>query len=85
MTFEILCDNKNSYSIHVRTRHVDKLSPAIILVRCNRLDARDNLRGSELADVLVSLLKTLPLEDIERLVTTRRELDSCGRAIKGGL
>ena len=59
LTFVATCDNKNSYEIRINNKFDSKMSKPLVLVRCDKLDSKDNHRGDRLANLICDFLNSL--------------------------
>lgn len=70
LSFEILCDNKNSYPIVLQRKfkNIHKCGKPVVLIRCDRMNIRDNERGLKLANKIRDFLSSLPDNELESLL-----------------
>jgi hypothetical protein len=75
MYFEVCFENKSSYAVQVAAPHRrvggSKHRRPVLLVRCDRLDPKDNERGLRLAERLAEFLGSLPGAEQKALVADK--------------
>lgn len=62
-SFEVLCDNGGSFKIAFGGRNSggkERYGAAVVMVRCNREDTKDNERGLKLAAMIAEFLNRDP-------------------------
>ena len=74
LTFIVLCDNKRSLGIALsdsRERTNRGIGKAVVLVKSDGADSKDNERGIKLAERIAAFLNTLTEEEVDALVPSK--------------
>jgi len=78
LRFEAFCDNKSSYAIRLFEPHTGGEGAAVALIKCDRLDSKDNDRGVKLAQRVCDMLNALSGAEKEALLSPEQRTTKRG-------